>query len=307
MGHHMSTTLLPLDCGSRASMRDDASCPDCVDGSRASGRAVFLRPSDPALHVADSLIRGRWALRLQLTRLARDPYNPPCEPALLRTARPQFSLLRAGPPLALGRRRPAHARGRPQPSARRLRDARPPASSGGQRHQGHVRGFGSSDAGAGRGAGPLHRRPTVPEGRDQPSARARDPLARHPGPERLARHARDGPHSAPLAVAPVQRHPPVFLPSRGPWSPSATPANSASPDRVELPEEHLSATFDDHSTLELTPELVGPTRIRNQGIIGKEVDLTLEADPRVHAYVKKRPPTATARCRASTSPTLSCR
>ena len=45
--------------------------------------------------------------------------------------------------------------------------------------------------------------------------------------------------------------------------------------RVELPEERLSATFDDDSTLELTPELVGPTRTRNQGIIGKGVDLTL--------------------------------
>ena len=34
--------------------------------------------------------------------------------------------------------------------------------------------------------------------------------------------------------------------------------------RVELPEERLSATFSEDSTLELTPELVGPTRTRNQ-------------------------------------------
>ena len=46
--------------------------------------------------------------------------------------------------------------------------------------------------------------------------------------------------------------------------------------RVELPKEQLSAEFDDDSILELTPELVGPTRTRNQGIIGKGVDLTLE-------------------------------
>ena len=46
--------------------------------------------------------------------------------------------------------------------------------------------------------------------------------------------------------------------------------------RVELPEERLEATFDDDSTLELTPELIGPTRTQNQGIVGKGVDLHLE-------------------------------
>jgi type III restriction enzyme len=46
--------------------------------------------------------------------------------------------------------------------------------------------------------------------------------------------------------------------------------------RVELPEERLSAKFTDDSTLELTPELVGPSTTRNQGIIGESVDLTLE-------------------------------
>ncbi len=46
--------------------------------------------------------------------------------------------------------------------------------------------------------------------------------------------------------------------------------------RVELPNERLTARFSDESTLELTPELVGPSVTRNQGIIGEGVDLTLE-------------------------------
>ena len=46
--------------------------------------------------------------------------------------------------------------------------------------------------------------------------------------------------------------------------------------RVELPEERLTATFSDDSTLVLTPEIVGPTVTRNQGIIGKAVDLNLK-------------------------------
>ena len=46
--------------------------------------------------------------------------------------------------------------------------------------------------------------------------------------------------------------------------------------RVELPEERLSATFDDNSTLELTPDLVGPSRTRNEGIVGEGVELSLE-------------------------------
>ncbi|HEV7505754.1 MAG TPA: DEAD/DEAH box helicase family protein [Thermoanaerobaculia bacterium] len=45
--------------------------------------------------------------------------------------------------------------------------------------------------------------------------------------------------------------------------------------RVELPEEKLSARFDDDSTLELTPDLVGPSVTRNQGILGEAVDLNL--------------------------------
>ena len=46
--------------------------------------------------------------------------------------------------------------------------------------------------------------------------------------------------------------------------------------RVELPKDRLSADFGDDATLELTPDLVGPTITHNQGIIGKGVDLTLE-------------------------------
>ena len=45
--------------------------------------------------------------------------------------------------------------------------------------------------------------------------------------------------------------------------------------RVELPEERLTAQFNDESILKLTPELVGPSITRNSGIIGKGVDLTL--------------------------------
>ena len=45
--------------------------------------------------------------------------------------------------------------------------------------------------------------------------------------------------------------------------------------RVELPEERLSANFDANSTLELTPDLVGPSNTRNEGIIGQGVDLNL--------------------------------
>ncbi|HLA81423.1 MAG TPA: restriction endonuclease, partial [Thermoleophilia bacterium] len=46
--------------------------------------------------------------------------------------------------------------------------------------------------------------------------------------------------------------------------------------RVELPEERLGAEFSADSVLELTPELVGPSITRNAGIIGEEVDLSLE-------------------------------
>ncbi len=46
--------------------------------------------------------------------------------------------------------------------------------------------------------------------------------------------------------------------------------------RVELPEERLDAKFTDDSTLVLTPDLVGPSITRNEGIIGEAVDLDLK-------------------------------
>jgi type III restriction enzyme len=46
--------------------------------------------------------------------------------------------------------------------------------------------------------------------------------------------------------------------------------------RVELPEERLTAQFNDDSLLELTPDLVGPSITRNAGIIGEGVELSLE-------------------------------
>jgi type III restriction enzyme len=46
--------------------------------------------------------------------------------------------------------------------------------------------------------------------------------------------------------------------------------------RVELPEERLTAEFNEDSILELSPDLVGPSITRNQGIIGEGVDLSLE-------------------------------
>jgi len=45
--------------------------------------------------------------------------------------------------------------------------------------------------------------------------------------------------------------------------------------RVELPEERLSAEFNDDSTLMLTPDLIGPSVTRNEGILGESVDLNL--------------------------------
>ena len=45
--------------------------------------------------------------------------------------------------------------------------------------------------------------------------------------------------------------------------------------RVELPEERLKAEFNRDSVLELTPDLIGPSKTRVQGIIGEGVDLDL--------------------------------
>ena len=46
--------------------------------------------------------------------------------------------------------------------------------------------------------------------------------------------------------------------------------------RVELPEERLTADFNDDSTLVLTPALVGPSITQNSGIIGKSEDMSLK-------------------------------
>ena len=45
--------------------------------------------------------------------------------------------------------------------------------------------------------------------------------------------------------------------------------------RAELPEERLTAEFNDDSVLVLTPDLVGATETRQSGIIGETVDLNL--------------------------------
>jgi type III restriction enzyme len=46
--------------------------------------------------------------------------------------------------------------------------------------------------------------------------------------------------------------------------------------RVELPTERLTASFNDDSTLKLTPDLIGATNTLNSGIIGESADLTLK-------------------------------
>ena len=45
--------------------------------------------------------------------------------------------------------------------------------------------------------------------------------------------------------------------------------------RVTLPEERLSAKFNEDSTLELTPQLVGPSITLNEGVIGQGINLDL--------------------------------
>lgn len=46
--------------------------------------------------------------------------------------------------------------------------------------------------------------------------------------------------------------------------------------RVELPEERLTAEFSTDCILELNPDLVGPSETKNAGIVGEDVDLSLE-------------------------------
>ncbi len=45
--------------------------------------------------------------------------------------------------------------------------------------------------------------------------------------------------------------------------------------RVELPEDRLTADFNDDSIMELSPDLVGPSITRNSGIIGEGADMSL--------------------------------
>jgi type III restriction enzyme len=53
--------------------------------------------------------------------------------------------------------------------------------------------------------------------------------------------------------------------------------------RVELPEEKLTASFTDDSTLVLSPENTGPTVTQNQGIIGEGVNLDVVHNKEVRA------------------------
>ena len=46
--------------------------------------------------------------------------------------------------------------------------------------------------------------------------------------------------------------------------------------RRDLPEERLSARFNSDSVVELTPDLTGPTRTLNEGIVGESITLTQE-------------------------------
>ena len=46
--------------------------------------------------------------------------------------------------------------------------------------------------------------------------------------------------------------------------------------RVELPEERLSAKFNEDSILQLSPDLVGPSVTENSGIIGEKANMSLE-------------------------------
>ena len=46
--------------------------------------------------------------------------------------------------------------------------------------------------------------------------------------------------------------------------------------RVELPDERLDANFNEESVFELNPDIVGPSKTRNSGIIGEGVDMDLE-------------------------------
>ena len=51
--------------------------------------------------------------------------------------------------------------------------------------------------------------------------------------------------------------------------------------RVKLPDDRLTARFGDDSTLTLTPDLVGPARVRNEGIVGRAAEFSLEHTARI--------------------------
>jgi type III restriction enzyme len=46
--------------------------------------------------------------------------------------------------------------------------------------------------------------------------------------------------------------------------------------RVELPDERLTASFDADSVLELSPDMVGPSKTHDAGIVGEGADMTLD-------------------------------
>ena len=63
--------------------------------------------------------------------------------------------------------------------------------------------------------------------------------------------------------------------------------------RTELPNEKITAKFNEDSVLELTPDMVGPSRTQNQGIVGESVDMDLSHTNKVRQseityYLTKR-------------------
>ena len=77
--------------------------------------------------------------------------------------------------------------------------------------------------------------------------------------------------------------------------------------RVELPEDHVTAEFTADSTLKLTPELVGATNTRTEGIIGEGADLDLEHLDDYRRFVWAwRSPTSMAPSHTATGRTSSC-
>lgn len=65
------------------------------------------------------------------------------------------------------------------------------------------------------------------------------------------------------AISPERDHLEIIFPNVGGY-------------RVELPRENVSAQFNEDSVMELTPEMVGPTKVENRGILGEGTQLSLE-------------------------------